>query len=133
MNKTILIAFFSSLIFTACAQSNDTESREKSVNKTEVVAKRVSKEEFKNFIAAYPRIQLVDVRTPKEYQAGTIGNAANIDFLADNFEESIAKLDKETPTFIFCRSGGRSSRALKVFEKNGFTTVYELEGGYLGW
>ncbi|MBT8229455.1 MAG: rhodanese-like domain-containing protein, partial [Bacteroidia bacterium] len=57
------------------------------------------------------RIQLVDVRTPEEYEAGHIEKATNIDFLADNFEQNIQEINKDRPVFIYCRSGGRSGQA----------------------
>lgn len=132
MNKTFLIGIFSLILFSACGQNNKAAVGGNTTNK-EVVIKRVTKEEFKNYLAAHPSPQIIDVRTPQEYAQGTIEGAKNIDFLGSDFEKGINELDKETPTLIFCRSGGRSSRALKVFEKNGFTTVFELEGGYLNW
>ena len=39
-------------------------------------------------------VQLVDVRTPEEYQEVRIANAQNIDFLSPTFDEDIEKLDK---------------------------------------
>ncbi len=79
------------------------------------------------------RIQLVDVRTPEEYEAGHIKKATNIDFLADNFEKEIQKVNKDRPVFIYCRSGGRSGRAAELMKKLGFKKVYDLRGGYLSW
>ena len=79
------------------------------------------------------RVQLVDVRTPEEYDAGHIEKAVNIDFLAEDFEDAIQKIDKDRPVFIYCRSGGRSGRASKLMKELGFKKVYDLEGGYLNW
>ena len=44
-----------------------------------------------------PNIQLIDVRTPEEFNEGHIANAVNINFLADDFEANVANLDKEKP------------------------------------
>lgn len=99
----------------------------------QMVAKRVSKQEFSDYLSSHEQIQLIDVRTPGEYSEGTIKGAKNIDFYSPTFKAEIAKLDKDVPTLIFCRSGGRSAQALKIFHAEGFSNVLELEGGYLNW
>lgn len=78
-------------------------------------------------------IQLVDIRTPKEFEQGTINLAQNIDFLQDDFSDKMQTLDKNRPVYIFCKSGGRSAKAKQELDKQGFTQVYELAGGYLQW
>lgn len=55
-------------------------------------------------------VQLVDVRQPNEYAAGTIKGAVNIDYLSPHFlEEAMQQLDRERPVYVFCRSGHRSA------------------------
>jgi len=78
-------------------------------------------------------IQLVDVRTPKEYTEGHIKDAKNINFYDDNFIDQISKLDKDKEIYIYCRSGGRSGKAAKQLEAAGFTKVYDLQGGFKNW
>ena len=78
-------------------------------------------------------IQLIDVRTPKEYALAHISNAENINFFDEDFFEKINKLDKETPVFIYCRSGKRSNKSIKEFQNAGFTKIYNLKGGFLNW
>ena len=47
-------------------------------------------------------LQLVDVRTPCEYQAGHIANAVNIDFLEkESFEDTFSKMDKSKPVYLY--------------------------------
>jgi rhodanese-related sulfurtransferase len=53
--------------------------------------------------------------------------------MSDDFEAQLAKLDKSQPTLVHCQAGGRSSRALKTFEKLGFTQVIHLDDGFGGW
>lgn len=79
------------------------------------------------------KVQLVDVRTPKEFSEGAIKNADNIDFLVDGFVEKFADYDKSEPIYIYCRSGHRSGQAAKKLSKAGFENVVDLKGGYLGW
>lgn len=76
---------------------------------------------------------LVDVRTAGEVAGGTIENATNIDFYSSNFSNELAKLDKEKPLLIFCKSGGRSGKASQIAKKLGFVEIYDLKGGYMAW
>ncbi len=92
---------------------------------------QLSPKEFQSFLNE--DIQLVDVRTPKEFDADHINYAENINFLSDDFLNSIDKLDKEKPVFIYCRSGKRSGKSVTDFQKVGFKKIYELEGGILNW
>lgn len=79
-------------------------------------------------------IQLIDVRTPEEYQQGAIEGAVLINFRDADFLESIvSKVDKEKPVYIYCAAGGRSNRAAHLLIKNGFKEVYDLDGGYSKW
>lgn len=78
-------------------------------------------------------IQLVDVRTPKEYRAGFIKTAQNINYFSSSFSSDIAVLDKERPIYVYCRSGKRSGKSVRTFRESGFTKIYNLEGGLLHW
>ncbi len=78
-------------------------------------------------------VQLVDVRTPNEYHQGHIKNAKLADFFANDFKEQIQKLKKEKPVYLYCRSGNRSGKALKVLSELGFKEIYDLKGGYMAW
>ena len=78
-------------------------------------------------------VQVVDVRTEKEYKEGHIKDAQNIDVLKDTFA-AIAKqkLDKRKPVAVYCRSGRRSAKACEILKASGFKT-YNLLGGILEW
>ena len=78
-------------------------------------------------------IQLVDVRTPGEYEEGHIDNALNIDVTDDAFVKNIEQLDKEKPVMVYCRSGHRSARAAEILKEKGFKKIYNLDGGFMAW
>ncbi len=78
-------------------------------------------------------VQLVDVRTPKEFAQGHIENALNINYFSENFKDSLSVLNKDKPVYIYCRSGKRSAKSVSKFKEAGFDTIYELEGGMLNW
>ena len=80
-----------------------------------------------------PSPQLLDVRTPGEFGGGHLPNARNIDYRNAAFRDSLASLDKTQPVYVYCLSGGRSAQAAEVLRKDGFSQVYELQGGYLKW
>lgn len=84
-------------------------------------------------IIAEGKTTVIDVRTADEFKDGHIKDAQNIDIMAADFEAQLAKLDKTRPTLIHCQAGGRSMRALKVFEKLGFTNLIHLDEGFGGW
>lgn len=68
---------------------------------------------------------LVDVRTPEEFAEGHLPGARNIpvDDLAQRLEE-LGPLD--TPVVVYCRSGGRSTRAERLLKERGFQQVLNL-------
>ena len=76
---------------------------------------------------------LVDVRTAEEFSEGHIKGAINIDYLAENFSIEIQELELESPVLLYCRSGNRSGKAMKIMNEVGFKEVYNLEGGIKGW
>lgn len=77
-------------------------------------------------------VQLVDVRTPSEWNNGIIEGALLYDISSPDFEEKIASLDKNRPVYIYCAVGGRSGNASRQMKKSGFT-VYDLKGGMGAW
>lgn len=77
--------------------------------------------------------QLIDVRTPEEFNASHILDAKNINWLSNDFVPNIEKLDKSQPVFVYCKSGGRSSNAAKKLEELGFKKIYNLQGGLMNW
>lgn len=89
--------------------------------------------DFGDKLAATPQAQVLDVRTPEEYSEGHLKNAKNIDIQNAQFTRNIQALDKNKPVFVYCLAGGRSSKAMDVLVKQGFTQVYNLEGGYMKW
>ncbi|MDZ4401198.1 rhodanese-like domain-containing protein [Prosthecobacter sp.] len=95
-------------------------------------AKHVKADEAAKIIAE-GKVAIIDVRTADEFKDGHIKGAKNIDIMANDFETQLAKLDKTQPTLVHCQSGGRSTRALKTFEKLGFEHLIHLDEGFAGW
>lgn len=69
---------------------------------------------------------IIDVRTPEEFALGHLKGAVNIDFNASDFDQSIKSLDPKDKYLIYCRSGNRSSQALKRMQEYGFNNIIDL-------
>jgi rhodanese-related sulfurtransferase len=79
-------------------------------------------------------VQLVDVRTKKEFDSGKIEGAINIDFFEkDNFITAFEKLNKNQPVYLYCRSGRRSQASAILPEDIGFKEIHDLKGGFIAW
>lgn len=68
---------------------------------------------------------LVDVRTPSEYSSGSVKGAVNIPL--DKIQGQLAKFKNKENIVVFCLSGGRSSQAKSILERNGIQNV--INGG----
>lgn len=100
---------------------------------TSGVVQNVEVAEFKSLLDANPEKNLIDVRTDSEVANGMISGALQFDLSKMDFKESISKLDKSKPVFVYCAVGGRSSMASEVLEQAGFEKVYNLSGGINAW
>lgn len=75
--------------------------------------------------------QLIDVREPHEYDIVNIG--AELIPLA-TVAENAAKFRRDTKVVVHCKMGGRSAKAIRELEeKFGYTNLYNLKGGILGY
>jgi thioredoxin 1 len=76
---------------------------------------------------------ILDVRTQKETRSGIISDASIVDYYDSDFSNKIKLIQKDKPVFVYCRSGGRSSKAAEQLLKQGQHQVYNLIGGISAW
>lgn len=76
---------------------------------------------------------ILDVRTPNEISTGQIENASTIDFYDEKFKDKIAKIQKNKTVYVYCKSGGRSSKAAQLLVDAGQSKVINLQGGIMAW
>lgn len=95
--------------------------------------KTIEAKDFAEKINATENPQILDVRTPEEFNSDHIENAENVNWLGDSFVKESENFDKTKPVFVYCKSGGRSKKATEKLEELGFKNIYELEGGFLKW
>ena len=94
--------------------------------------KRVEVEEFDKLRQNKANVVL-DVRTEKEFKAGHIPGAINMDVRSPDFAAKTAKLDKSKTYLVHCAAGGRSATACGKLAQEGFTNLFDLSPGFKGW
>ena len=71
---------------------------------------------------------LLDVRTPEEHKSGYLEGAVLLP-LADLESKISSKVsDKNTPVYIYCRSGRRAGTAVEKLKAMGYTDLHNLGG-----
>lgn len=117
--KKLLFLFFT-ILFINC---NSTSSEINSISKTEL----------QQLLDTTFNIQLLDVRSEKEFQQGYIKGAIQIDVRSDDFLENVLQqMDPTKPVYLYCKSGSRSIKAGNALKEK-FNSIYYLKGGYNNW
>jgi rhodanese-related sulfurtransferase len=77
--------------------------------------------------------QLLDVRTPGEFETVRIAGARNVplDIIRERTSEIVDQLHGDV--VIVCRSGQRAAQAAELLQEAGLTTAAVLDGGINGW
>jgi|TARA_B100001093_G_C26782757_1_gene995365 rhodanese-related sulfurtransferase len=76
---------------------------------------------------------VLDVRERNEFMEGHIVDALNIPYASLESRLDEISQHKETPIVIACKMGQHSGAAGTLLQKNGFTNVTRLTGGYAEW
>ena len=125
--KQIFLALTLILGFSSCSQSPSPSGAE-----GDQIAAHIDVTEFSEF-ENVEGAQLLDVRTPGEFNQDHIAGAVNINVNSRDFSERVAELDKSKAVYVYCRSGARSANAMGQLQRMGFEEVYNLKGGILAW
>ncbi len=126
-------AVFTLMISFSCKNNSfSVTTTDKTEVQNDIKIQDISVEEAAEKISAGQAIFL-DVRTDKEVMDGMIPGSIHIDLNSPDFETEIKKLDKEQEYVVYCRSGGRSSKACKVMKELGFKNLNNMKGGYSKW
>lgn len=71
---------------------------------------------------------LIDVRSPEEFNLGTIKGALNIPL--DNLRDRLDEIPTGKDIYIFCQVGLRGYLACRILMQKGYKNVRNLSGGY---
>lgn len=74
-----------------------------------------------------PGAVLLDVRTTQEYQEGHIPGGKNVP-LQELDRVTAMVPDKDAPLFVYCHSGARSSQAVRLLARMGYTNIKNIGG-----
>ena len=94
--------------------------------------RRIALEEFDRLRQKTPRT-LLDVRSPREFSAGHVPGAINLNVLAPDFDEKAGALDRQIPCLVYCARGGRSAMAATRLQALGFREILDFAGGWTIW
>ena len=134
MRKIFFLAILSIsvTILIACKNHSEQTDFTSTIQEEPSINKDLTVPDFKQFIST-KKGQLVDVRTPKEWQEGIIKGAIKINYYDKDFSTQITQLDKSQPVYVYCKAGGRSKKAAKKMQEMGFLIIYNLEDGIDAW
>jgi len=141
MNKILAISFCAMMLATACNSSEEP--------KPQTVAKKVEAVQpapaavVEQKVAPITTIDwqkamemnkagalLIDVRTPAEVAKG-MAAATAINIPLQEIPQRLSEFPKDKDLLIYCRSGKRSMAASKFLVENGYTRVFNIDGGIM--
>jgi len=94
----------------------------------------ISPNELNDLVRQGEPVELIDVRTPVEFQEVHVTFATNVPL--DQFDAtkiSRERVRKDNPLYVICRSGGRAAKAIEALTAAGGTNLVNVEGGTLAW
>ncbi|MGD9852683.1 MAG: FAD-dependent oxidoreductase [Nitrospirales bacterium] len=91
--------------------------------------KTITGEELHKKLANNSTLQLLDVRTPGEYQEAHFPQARLVP--VDDLRDHLQELDPTEDTVVYCRVGLRGYLAARILLQHGFSNVFNLTGGFL--
>jgi rhodanese-related sulfurtransferase len=121
-----MLAFVAAVALVTAACGGDTAT-------VDPVVETVSPERASEIIDGGDGVVVLDIRTPEEFAQARLAGAVNIDFYADDFQDRLAELDKDTDYVLYCRTGNRTSTAREMMRNLGFASVHEVDGGIVNW
>ncbi|MFM7234968.1 MAG: rhodanese-like domain-containing protein [Flavobacteriales bacterium] len=74
--------------------------------------------------------QLIDVR--EDYEVQTCSISGHHIPMAE-ITERLSEIRKDVPVVIHCKSGRRSEAVAEYLLRHGYSDIYSLSGGILGW
>jgi adenylyltransferase/sulfurtransferase len=90
----------------------------------------ITVQELKQKMDNGDNVNVLDVREPHEYEVANIGVKL---IPLGELPQRIAELDSDENFAVHCKSGARSSKAVKLLQDAGFQNVYNVKGGITAW
>jgi len=125
----LVIMLTLAISLTSCA-STPPSTPPSTPSSTNLTFENATVNEAQQLIIEESDITILDVRTQQEYDFGHIPNAILIP--VDELDDRLGELDETKAILVYCRTGV-SAQASQTLTDNGFSTVYNLEGGIVAW
>lgn len=93
-------------------------------------AEDIGIKELNTLIRQNPDCILLDVRSVQEYKEGHLNRAVNIPLY--ELEMKCNFQTKNKMIIVYCQSGIRSKKAVRILRKKGYTNLYNLQNGLNG-
>lgn len=131
--KSTLAGLIGFMLLLSCeSKKASMESTDQPASQEKVEIRSIDSKEAKTILEKHQDIVILDVRTPKEFSAGHVTGAQNVDFQGEDFTEQLQLLNPDQEYLIYCAIGGRSGKAMKQMEKMGFKKVLNVADGFPG-
>jgi rhodanese-related sulfurtransferase len=79
------------------------------------------------------KVELIDVRTPAEFEEVHVEFAKNVPLAALSPKTVTGGRFADDPLYVICRTGNRAEKACDAIRAAGFTNVFNVEGGTQAW
>ena len=93
--------------------------------------KEIDVKTLKNKLDDDDDFMLIDVREDKELEVCKIDQALHIPM--GIVPARLNEIDSNKPVVIMCKSGGRSAQVCQYLNENGYSNIYNLNGGITSW
>ena len=102
---------------------------------TATTFRTISCRELNELCQSGETVDVIDVRTPVEFQEVHSVYARNVplDSLKPDDVMNARGASAEQPLYVICRSGSRSRKACEAFAASGHTNIVNVEGGTQAW
>lgn len=121
-NHTLLVlALFAILVMLAGSEIQQRLSKVKAVSPAEATR-----------LLNHENATVIDMRSDKDYRDGHIVNAVQMPDGKGEFPATLNK-HRERPVIVYCQRGQQSTAVCNRLSKQGFESVYNLQGGVLAW
>jgi len=98
--------------------------------------KNITVNELKSLLSGGPTLNLIDVRTPAEYEGVHVPGACSLPLDTLDCAAALAEHNRTrnaAPIYILCHSGVRAKKAAEKFAAVGFDDCAVIEGGTQAW
>jgi len=92
---------------------------------------QISVEDLHTRFAGEPGIQVIDVRSPVEWQSGHVPGATLSPL--NSLKDTLSGFDRKRPIAAYCKGGYRSAISASLLQRAGFNQVMNVIGGFDAW